>query len=212
MCEWDGLEIFQMPVFCSAEYWLLMQIVHPTSRTWDMSTSPKVIVQYYASSAVCLVVFGALRLLRSTPGTASLMTGLIRRVIATDLPKESYWDTLFSWKMYKSVTASILLDLTKTARSGASAPNTKVFSVDGQKQQHLLDFAKEDRPLVVNFGSITCPVFMAKLSEFERLNTEFGSVADFLVVYIEEAHPSDGWMLKVGTWRTILVFAWYSYV
>uniref|UniRef100_A0A8D2J0Y9 Iodothyronine deiodinase n=3 Tax=Varanus komodoensis TaxID=61221 RepID=A0A8D2J0Y9_VARKO len=35
---------------------------------------------------------------------------------------------------------------------------------------------------------------MARLRAFERLAAGFVDVADFLLVYIEEAHPSDGWV------------------
>ncbi|XP_033749304.1 thyroxine 5-deiodinase-like [Pecten maximus] len=34
---------------------------------------------------------------------------------------------------------------------------------------------------------------MVKLKRFNSLVTRFTNVADFIIVYIEEAHPSDGW-------------------
>uniref|UniRef100_A0A8D2L466 Iodothyronine deiodinase n=2 Tax=Varanus komodoensis TaxID=61221 RepID=A0A8D2L466_VARKO len=34
---------------------------------------------------------------------------------------------------------------------------------------------------------------MFKFDEFKKLVKDFKSVADFLVIYIEEAHASDGW-------------------
>ena len=34
---------------------------------------------------------------------------------------------------------------------------------------------------------------MAKFKEFCQLASSFADVADFVTVYIEEAHPSDGW-------------------
>ena len=57
----------------------------------------------------------------------------------------------------------------------------------------LLDFQQNGRPLVINFGSCTWPPFVAKLDQFRSLIGRFGNVADFIVVYIEEAHPSNGW-------------------
>lgn len=59
---------------------------------------------------------------------------------------------------------------------------------------HLLDFESSDRPLVVNFGSATWPPFISHLPAFRRLVEDFSDVADFLLVYIDEAHPSDGWV------------------
>ncbi|KAF7658123.1 hypothetical protein LDENG_00017280, partial [Lucifuga dentata] len=37
------------------------------------------------------------------------------------------------------------------------------------------------------------PPFLYKLEEFKQLVKDFGDVADFLVVYIAEAHSTDGW-------------------
>ena len=39
---------------------------------------------------------------------------------------------------------------------------------------------------------------MAKLHDFGEIVRDFSDVADFVIVYIEEAHPSDGWALKVS--------------
>lgn len=35
---------------------------------------------------------------------------------------------------------------------------------------------------------------MTRLSAFGRVMRQYADIADFLVVYIEEAHPSDGWV------------------
>ena len=34
---------------------------------------------------------------------------------------------------------------------------------------------------------------MEKLATFKEIVREYGSVADFLLIYIAEAHPTDGW-------------------
>jgi hypothetical protein len=62
----------------------------------------------------------------------------------------------------------------------------------------LLSFAKENRPLVLNFGSNSWPPFVEKLREFGEIQNDFADIADFLIVYIEEAHPVDGWKLNVS--------------
>lgn len=38
---------------------------------------------------------------------------------------------------------------------------------------------------------------MQMLKKYQQLTSEFLEVADFAVVYIEEAHPVDGWAFKV---------------
>jgi hypothetical protein len=85
----------------------------------------------------------------------------------------------------------------KEAEKGRPTPNPSLVSLDGSKYFQLLDFARGSRPLVVNFGSCTCPVFMERLQQFGEIVEEFSSVADFLTIYIEEAHPTDEWKLKV---------------
>ncbi|OWF46891.1 Type III iodothyronine deiodinase [Mizuhopecten yessoensis] len=48
---------------------------------------------------------------------------------------------------------------------------------------------------------------MVKLERFNSLVTRFTDVADFIIVYIEEAHPTDGWAfgnnIEISTHRSI---------
>ena len=37
---------------------------------------------------------------------------------------------------------------------------------------------------------------MAKLRHFNRLVQEYADLADFLIVYIQEAHPANGWAFR----------------
>ena len=49
---------------------------------------------------------------------------------------------------------------------------------------------------------------MTKLREFGDLALDYSDIVDFVVVYIEEAHPEDGWSFKVSmNHRTILFVA-----
>lgn len=47
-----------------------------------------------------------------------------------------------------------------------------------------------NRPLVLSFGSCSWPPFMFKLEEFKQLVRDFSDVADFLVIYVAEAHSA----------------------
>ncbi|MBN3298741.1 IOD3 deiodinase, partial [Amia calva] len=38
------------------------------------------------------------------------------------------------------------------------------------------------------------PPFMTRLKAFQRVVSQYADIADSLLVYIEEAHPSDGWV------------------
>lgn len=56
-----------------------------------------------------------------------------------------------------------------------------------------------NRPLVLNFGSCTWPSFLFKFDQFKRLIEDFSSIADFLIIYIEEAHASGTERFPVST-------------
>lgn len=165
-----------------------------------MSTSSKrLIAAYYLSSAFLFVMFSVLKVLRKIYWMENYIVQLFQIVATIEMRKEEYWDGLFGWEMFKAHQTCLLRHLFKEAKEGRQAPNPTLVSVDGTKNCNMLEFARGSRPLIVNFGSCTCPVFMARLCEFGDIVNEYSSVADFLTVYIEEAHPVDEWRLKVST-------------
>ncbi|KAJ1078561.1 hypothetical protein K5549_000743 [Capra hircus] len=107
------------------------------------------------------------------------------------------WRRMLTSEGMRCIWKSFLLDAYKQqVKLGEDAPNSRVVPVsspeggdtsgNGAQEKtadgtecHLLDFASPERPLV--------------LPAFSKLVEEFSSVADFLLVYIDEAHPSDGW-------------------
>ncbi|KAL4691229.1 hypothetical protein H8959_014190 [Pygathrix nigripes] len=108
------------------------------------------------------------------------------------------WRRMLTSEGLRCVWKSFLLDAYKQVKLGEDAPNSSVVHVSsaeggdnsghGTQEKiaegaacHLLDFASPERPLV--------------LPAFRKLVEEFSSVADFLLVYIDEAHPSDGWAI-----------------
>ncbi|KAF6732762.1 Type II iodothyronine deiodinase [Oryzias melastigma] len=106
------------------------------------------------------------------------------------------WRRMLTSAGLRAIWNSFLLDAYKQVKLGREAPNSKVVKVPessrwssainsvtsvprGARTQtgdecRLLDFESSDRPLV--------------------LVEDFSDVADFLLVYIDEAHPSDGWV------------------
>ena len=159
--------------------------------------SVSVAVHFYTASLALLLAFAILRFLFCTLVFRKLVVRLFIKFAGAEISQEVYGDSLFGWEMYKAVTAALMIDMQKKAKQGTEAPNPSLMSPDGQSRSHLLDFARESRPLVVNFGSCTCPVFMERLRQFSDIMAEFSDVADFLVIYISEAHPTDGWAFKV---------------
>lgn len=155
-------------------------------------------VQMFAAYSMLLLFFSVGSLLKPMPTFQDFIIRAFDTVTKVKLPVTSYWDSLFTDQMFQNVWHSVTLDLNKKIKQGCEAPNSPVVSLTGKECFPLLQMARAGRPLVLNFGSLTCPIFMSQLDEFKKMANHFSHIADFCVVYIEEAHPSDGWALKVS--------------
>lgn len=156
-----------------------------------------VLAKYYTGSLVLLLAFIICRLVQLFPCAQWILVELMKKIATVKMQQEDYWQSLFTRPMFDSMRSSILLELQKSVReAGDSAPDSHVFAVDGRSRHQLLDFSEGNRPLVINFCSWTCPVFRARVDQFLSIVGEFSDVADFLTVYVEEAHPCDGWAFK----------------
>ncbi|CAH3042745.1 unnamed protein product [Porites lobata] len=116
----------------------------------------------------CTVIVGLLRIASSLPFLKERLQEFEEQ--HNLVPYQNFWDDYGGKKMLAVVLKIFLGDLNKTAVLGSSAPNCKLVTTD-EKPCKLLDFARGTRPLIVNFGN----------------------VADFVIVYICEAHPTDEW-------------------
>jgi Spy/CpxP family protein refolding chaperone/peroxiredoxin len=76
------------------------------------------------------------------------------------------------------------------AAVGATVPDLQLRKIDGNAIA-LSSF--KGRPVVLEFGSYTCPSFRQRAGGMEQLKKEYGARATFLVVYTAEAHPTGGW-------------------
>lgn len=175
------------------------------------------VLPHCAVTVLLLVAFFFLSFLSLLPCTKWIMVKLMQMIATITLPTEVYWHSLFTWSMLKSLRNVILLELQKSARIDHPAPNPSLISMDGLSHCRLFNFCKGNRPLIVNFCSWTCPVFRTRVGEFLSIVQEFSDVADFLTVYIDEAHPSNGWAFKVSSklceflaQRSVLFFRYFS--
>lgn len=71
--------------------------------------------------------------------------------------------------------------------AGDKAVDATVYTLEGDPVELLSLW--EDRPIVVEFGSITCPIFTAKVDAMDKLAEKYEDEVDFYVVYSREAHP-----------------------
>ncbi len=72
-------------------------------------------------------------------------------------------------------------------RTGQRAPDFDLTDVDGETVR-LRDL--HGRPVVIEFGSYTCPVFSDRVPAMERMARENPDAA-FLVIAVREAHPGE---------------------
>jgi thiol-disulfide isomerase/thioredoxin len=52
------------------------------------------------------------------------------------------------------------------------------------------------KPVVLIFGNFTCGPFRSHAGNFEKLYQRYKDRANFVMVYVREAHPTDGWRME----------------
>jgi tetratricopeptide (TPR) repeat protein len=72
------------------------------------------------------------------------------------------------------------------------APDFTLAGVHSAAKVHLAAY-RGSRPVVLVFGSYTCPNFRSAAPSLDRLFDKYGQSVAFLLVYIREAHGSTSW-------------------
>ena len=67
--------------------------------------------------------------------------------------------------------------------------------VDLQGNSVTLSTEVGDKPIVLIFGNFTCGPFRSQSGNIEKLYERYKDQAKFFLVYVREAHPSDGWWM-----------------
>ncbi|XP_028392231.1 type II iodothyronine deiodinase-like [Dendronephthya gigantea] len=142
----------------------------------------------------CIFVIGntILRLSYAQRITSSIMENAAGMV----LPEEIFRNALFTREMMKALWEVYVLDMKKSASYGQKAPDPTLVDPNTGEEKHLSKALDVQKLQVLAFGSYTCPVFRRRFTELQALAEEFHQVAEFSVIYIDEAHPSDGWAFK----------------
>lgn len=73
----------------------------------------------------------------------------------------------------------------------SEAPDFTLPTLDGKPVRLSQEIG--DKPVVLVFGNFTCGPFRSHAGNLERLTTQYGDRAKFFLIYVREAHPSDGW-------------------
>jgi Iodothyronine deiodinase len=77
---------------------------------------------------------------------------------------------------------------------GQPAPNFALRTFDGKETVQLAKLIGA-KPVVLVFGNYTCGPFCNSYPAVEPIYKRFMNDATFLMVYVREAHPSDGWSM-----------------
>lgn len=80
------------------------------------------------------------------------------------------------------------LDAFKGPQVGQKAPPLDVLNLKGERKV-LLDFNEDF--LVLEIGSITCPLFQSRRNGMEKAQKNYPNVK-FAILYVREAHPGEG--------------------
>ncbi|MBA3313268.1 MAG: deiodinase family protein [Planctomycetota bacterium] len=75
---------------------------------------------------------------------------------------------------------------------GESVPDFSLETLTGDERITLSEQIGE-QPVVLVFGNFTCGPFRSQAGNVEKLFRRYGDRAKFLMVYVREAHPTDGW-------------------
>jgi hypothetical protein len=81
-----------------------------------------------------------------------------------------------------------------SVQAGDPAPDFDLPAVDRGSRVRLSDFSGV-QPVVLVFGSYTCPPFRKDVPRINSIYHKYKDRAAFYLIYIQEAHPSDGWQL-----------------
>lgn len=73
---------------------------------------------------------------------------------------------------------------------GSMAPDFKLYDLNGDSLV-LSEKLALGKPVLLVAGSLTCPVFMNKLSTINQVINTYGNQIQVVVVYTLEAHPTD---------------------
>ena len=80
-------------------------------------------------------------------------------------------------------------------RLDESAPDFTLKTNDGTAEVTLSKLIGP-KPIVLVFGSFTCGPFRSHSGNIEKLYRTYKDRANFVMVYVREAHPTDGWRME----------------
>jgi thiol-disulfide isomerase/thioredoxin len=96
--------------------------------------------------------------------------------------------------LLKGLLAGEIGSMVEGPRVGDRAPVFQLRSPQGGEPLSL-DSLMGEKPLVLVFGNFTCGPFRAFYPAVDALHAAYGDRVNFLMVYVREAHPENGWKM-----------------
>ncbi len=94
---------------------------------------------------------------------------------------------------YKKFTTRLLFrDLRfrkGTAKAGDHLPASELFTTEGDRT--TIEHLAAGKPVLLIFGSLTCPMTASAVPALNALYREFGERVEFVMVNVREAHPGE---------------------
>lgn len=140
--------------------------------TWLVRIAATLAALYLAFG---LIVFGLMHASNPVAGKTLSIVGAPAFIL---LPMERMWVTARRGSL----------------QVGQEAPDFELATRDGASKVRLSSL-RGGRPVVLLFGSYTCPPFRSEMPAVLKVRQEYRDRADFYFVYIEEAHAHDVWPL-----------------
>src|SRR5262249_34537143 len=78
---------------------------------------------------------------------------------------------------------------------GSAAPDFTLKTAVG-RQEITLSKLVGPKPVILVFGNFTCGPFRIQGGNVEKLYRQYRDRAAFVMVYVREAHPTDGWQME----------------
>lgn len=73
---------------------------------------------------------------------------------------------------------------------GSSFPQGNLYSLKQNKFVRIQDLIQE-KPIVIQLGSITCPAYDLNISKTKELSEKYKGKVDFYTLYVRENHPTE---------------------
>jgi len=100
--------------------------------------------------------------------------------------------------LVKGLFSSELGSLQEGPKPGDAAPDFTLKTIDGKETVQLSKLIGP-KPVMLVLGNFTCGPFRGLYPDVDAVYRRYKDQATFVMVYVREAHPTDGWKMESNT-------------